>query len=571
MKAPAKWFSGIGISVGFHVGLAAFFVLATDPEPLDVEPQQSGRIRMEAYEVSETRAEAEDVSGQETEMENTDGATVIQGAVRSDRADALATAGRANKALATDQNVQSPLETGDNPQAGQELSSTASAAILPPSDAVTALESEETIIAAEQPSGAQTSALFALGAIVATGSSGGDAVQAVVADIQVSQPVNRAEVLKVSLTSEAAVTLASGTPPAALAKAAPLDTINLASADAAADTLAPSAPYAGPVPASSLISEETAQITPDAPAATPQAPPSVQVARQDTADQAFSLASAEPQAQAMMAVTGWAGGAGAVFDPVSLAAVQSFMQPLDADQAADSARDGISQLLSRVPCARLQATFIPESGMLELRGHVPEATMREPILNAIRAQLGASIPVGGSMLVLPSPQCDVLDRLENIGLPQSQGQRLDSLQIGATTQISEFDYGEGERVIIKMRSPDYPAYVYVDFFDVDGRVLHLRPNQWESVLLHDPDTPLEIGADREDGQSVHLIVRPPFGQELAIAYAASHPIYDGLRETIEPAGPYLDYMRTRIAITRGKNPDFRGEWVYMFVQTHSAD
>jgi len=269
------------------------------------------------------------------------------------------------------------------------------------------------------------------------------------------------------------------------------------------------------------------------------------------------------------AATGWAGDSSVPFDPVSLSAVQSFMRPLDtAANADDSARDGISEILSAVPCSRLAATFIPETGTLELRGHVPDAALREPLLNAIRSQLGDSIPVGGSMLVLPSPQCDVLSRLENLGLPQSQGQTRDSMQVGAITQISTFDYGEDERVIVKMRSPDYPAYVYVDFFDVDGRVLHLRPNQWENVELHHSDSPIEIGADREGQSSVKLVVSPPFGQELAIAYASSLPLYEGLRETIEPAEPYLDYMRTRIAELKSENPDHKGEWVYMFIQTH---
>ena len=98
-------------------------------------------------------------------------------------------------------------------------------------------------------------------------------------------------------------------------------------------------------------------------------------------------------------------------------------------------------------------------------------------------------------------------------------------------------------------------------------MLHLRPNQWEDVELHAPDTPLEIGADRDGKTSVKLIVQPPYGQELAIAYASSSPLYEGLRDTIEPAGPYLDFMRQRIAALRAQDPDYRGEWVYMFIQT----
>jgi len=313
------------------------------------------------------------------------------------------------------------------------------------------------------------------------------------------------------------------------------------------------APNAGPAPASSLITEASAQISADGAEAQAKAPP------------AQPAPSRIPDAPTISAATGWSGDT--TFDPTSLAAIQSFMQPLDASQRADTPRDAISQLLASVPCARLAATFIPETGTLELRGHIPDNSIRAPILAAIQQQLGESIPVGGSMLVLPSPQCDVLSRVESLGLPQSQGQQRDAKELGAITQLSTFDYSQGERVIVRMHSPDYPAYVYVDFFDVDGRVLHLRPNQWEGVELHAPDTPLEIGADRGGRTSVKLIVQPPYGQELAIAYASSAPLYEGLRDTIEPAEPYLDFMRERIAALKAEDPDYRGEWVYMFIQT----
>jgi len=244
------------------------------------------------------------------------------------------------------------------------------------------------------------------------------------------------------------------------------------------------------------------------------------------------------------------------------------MQPLDASQRADTPRDAISQLLASVPCARLAATFIPETGTLELRGHIPDDSIRAPILTAIRQQLGESIPVGGSMIVLPSPQCDVLSRLENLGLPQSTRQANDPKELGAVTQLTTFEYGAGERVIIRMKSYDFPAYVYVDFFDVDGNVLHLRPNQWEPLQYYEPGANITVGDDANGQPAVKLIVRPPFGRELAVAYASSEPLYEGLRETIEPAEPYLAYLRGRIAELKAEHEDYKGDWVYMFVETH---
>ncbi len=50
----------------------------------------------------------------------------------------------------------------------------------------------------------------------------------------------------------------------------------------------------------------------------------------------------------------------------------------------------------------------------------------------------------------PPPQCDVLARLKNIGLPQSVKRANDPKELGAMTELATFDCGEGARVLIRM-------------------------------------------------------------------------------------------------------------------------
>ena len=543
MKTALMWIFGLAASLGAHAALFAFLALATEPEPIDPEPAQAGRIKMTSYEVPQSKAQPQSAKGESQDAQSAEGQNVGQGPVRSETA----------TAQPLDAPVQPAAEAiGERP------------ATLTPENTSVAEIVNDTVVAASSASGAPVPSLRAEGALAQAATLQSEPLSSPAAppaaQAKAGAPaseslasINNATAL--APTRAPSVEAALTQPATSQSAASPLASATLSSTKVNAPSIGATAPNAGPVAASSLISEATGPISPDTTATEAKAPPA-------TATPAAPL-----NAPVVTAATGWAGASNTPFDPVSLSAVQSFMRPLDTS-GESSARDAISQLLSTVPCSRLAATFVPETGTLELRGHVPDATLREPILAAIRNQLGESIPVGGSMLVLPSPQCDVLSRLEHIGLPQSQGQTRDSMQVGALTQISTFDYGSGERLIVKMRSPDYPAFVYVDFFDVDGRVLHLRPNQWESVELHEPDTPLQIGADREGQSSVKLIVSPPFGQELAIAYASSHPLYEGLRDVIEPAEGYLDYMRGRVAELKAEHEDYKGEWVYMFIQTH---
>lgn len=552
MKTALIWAVGLVASLGAHVALFAFLAYATEPDPLVAEPAQSGKIKMTSYEVPQSKAAAQDAKGEAGAANEAQGQALGQGPVRTENA------------------------------AAQPLQQSVQPAKAPPSERPSAVVPENTVIAetrddvvveASTGAGAPTPALRAQGALAHAAPPPAGAVASAAAPPPVTMasalqgtpiPAAPAVAAQAARAPSMAPIAASSAPPAAQALAAPLPSTLLASASAAPTTIGPTAPKAGPVPASSLITEAGAQISADGAQAAAKAPPA-QPAPGRAPD---APAAVEPplSAPTISAATGWSGET--TFDPTSLAAIQSFMQPLDASQAADTPRDAISQLLASVPCSRLAATFIPETGTLELRGHIPDDSIRAPILTAIRQQLGESIPVGGSMVVLPSPQCDVLSRLDNLGLPQSTKQTNDPKELGAVTQLTTFDYGEGERVIIRMKSYDFPAYVYVDFFDVDGNVLHLRPNQWEPLQYYQPGANITVGDDANGQPAVKLIVSPPFGRELAVAYASSEPLYTGLRPPTEPAEPYLDFMRARIAALKSEHPDYKGDWVYMFVETH---
>ena len=252
-------------------------------------------------------------------------------------------------------------------------------------------------------------------------------------------------------------------------------------------------------------------------------------------------------------------------DPASIAALEAFL-PRSSEGEVSPARDAIAFLLEGVPCARLQAEFHPDSGALELRGHVPEEALRDPVVAALQGAVGASIPVVDNVLVLPPPQCSVLPDIEALGLPQSSDQHTDPKLVGEDAHARVYRYAEGERIVLEIAAPDFDAYVRVDYFDADGNVIHLAPNEWVGSARLRAGERAVVGSD-EGGFS--MTVAPPFGQEIAVAFATSHEVGDVAREATEPAGQYLARLRVRLAELRARHPDFRGEWVYFFVRTEA--
>lgn len=260
-------------------------------------------------------------------------------------------------------------------------------------------------------------------------------------------------------------------------------------------------------------------------------------------------------------------GAETMTDPLSLAALQSFLAPQDQVSDADAVRDGLASVLSALPCSRVQARYDPETQALVLSGHVPDAAQAGPLAQAVQGQMGADIAVRADLLVLPAPQCGALTGLAQIGLPQSNDQITNPLMVGPGTHARQFSYRAGDQLVLDIESPDYVSYVYVDYFDSAGQVIHLSPNEVTPLVLSPPAAPLRIGALTPNDPGLFITIGPPFGQEIAVAFATSQQLFEGPRPLVEPAGPYLADLRGAIADARAQDPEFKGEWAYFFVST----
>ncbi|MCB2136503.1 MAG: DUF4384 domain-containing protein [Rhodobacteraceae bacterium] len=275
-------------------------------------------------------------------------------------------------------------------------------------------------------------------------------------------------------------------------------------------------------------------------------------------------------AMAVTAGLAWSRPDAETVDPLSLAAFQAFTEPGDisrTDSNAGRVRDGVTAALASVPCARLQTVFDPETGLLELRGHVPDGALRAPVVAALRAEIGDAIPISDRLLILPRPQCTALTGIAATGLAQSTEQATDPRVIGPDAFVRDYRFAEGDRMILDLKAPDYPSFIYVDYFDANGNVLHLQPNETVPLEQVAPKSALAVGKPRADGAALDITISPPFGQEIAVAFAASDPLYSGLRPIVEPAGPYLEFLRQAVAARRASAQDFKGEWVYFFVTT----
>jgi hypothetical protein len=344
-----------------------------------------------------------------------------------------------------------------------------------------------------------------------------------------------------------------------------LDAMEVRASERSSEPVPPARPLPQPALAAVAPPQSAAQLAPQFTPAARSKQPSLSVSR--TEPDLMQATAVVQAAEPITAALAFSGEASGQIDPKSLAAFQSFMRPDDIGIQDETLRDGIGALLSGVPCSRLQVSFDPDSATLLVKGHVPDDDLRAPVLAALAAQMGADIAVSDSIMILPRPQCGALTGIANVGLPQSTDQNTNPRLIGVDTQAKVLTFVKDDRLFFDLTAPDYDAYVYVDYFDAGGDVLHLVPNEQVSMRIVPAKTQFRVGARDESDTGLQIFVGPPYGQEIVVAFAASTSLFEGTRPLVEPAADYLTWLKERVANAREKDPGFKGEWVYFLVVT----
>lgn len=522
----AIWVAGAGGSVFAHAMMLGILSATLRPEPVQQQQMPASALDVQAYRLDRATAPERPIDSEVARRSATETTAMASGAIAQSRA----------RATPVDAAVAHPLSAPVEParQVGQVAGNLADIGVM-------ATQSARLSTVRPAPLMPGDSAGTKLGEAEAT------------RDSLASRPA-RPEPIGLALA-----------PSMTLPPRSPAGAATLAAMRQKTDPLPSASPNSAPLASATAVAPAVpAQGLDTAPAA--QAIP----ATQSTAPAAtVSQAAAEMQHQPkrLKAALAFAGGGDGDIDPVSLAAFQSFVRPGDVGGSADGLRDGVSALLAQVPCARLQVGFDPDSATLQVNGHVPEADLRAPVLAALQAKMGADITISDKILILPRPQCGALTGIAKVGLPQSTDQITNPLLIGADTHTRVLDFVADDRLFFDLTAPDYDAYIYVDYFDAGGNVLHLVPNDRTPLRLVAAETAFRVGASAPEDEGLQIFIGPPYGQEIAVAFAASAPLYYGLRPLQEPTVAYLEWLRTRVAKARDTNPDFKGEWVYFFVTT----
>ena len=207
---------------------------------------------------------------------------------------------------------------------------------------------------------------------------------------------------------------------------------------------------------------------------------------------------------------------------------------------ADALRSAIARATEGYSCAAIE-TEIAADGAVAVAGFVSSDADLARLQTALDG-IGGIDNLTVDAQVHPWPYCQALGLLN--GLPSEV-----ATPPGLAPNKDSLEYREGDPLIVTgTMTADYGGYLYVDYIDSAGNVVHLLPTPQrpdnsvaagESVILGtDP-------AEAERGER-YYVMGPPFGRNMLIAMATEEPLFPGPRPEVEDARRYFSDLETAL-------------------------
>jgi predicted Ser/Thr protein kinase len=201
--------------------------------------------------------------------------------------------------------------------------------------------------------------------------------------------------------------------------------------------------------------------------------------------------------------------------------------------------DAVMPALAAVPCSALVATVHDQT--VDVQGYVSERYGMGRLRQVLGALPGVKT-VNLGVQPVADDKCDVLKVVGPYWTANHQTGRPASLR----SRAPGARLTEGQPLIVDVMTPGFDSYVNVDYFQLDGTVVHLLPNERAKDNQAPPHYTATIGTMGD------WVVGKPFGSELIVLLITPAPLFDSLRPDSEPKADYLRAVDARLAQLAGK-------------------
>jgi len=193
----------------------------------------------------------------------------------------------------------------------------------------------------------------------------------------------------------------------------------------------------------------------------------------------------------------------------------------------------VMPVLAQVPCSAFTASVSEQT--LHVQGYLPARFGVARLRDALSAIPGVAT-LNTDVQQVSDEKCAVIEALGPYWTKNRQA--------GAETSIRMHDGGteltEGDSLVIDVTTPGHESYVHVDYYVLDGNVVHLVPSRRAKANRAPPRYAATIGT------LAGWTIAKPFGAELIVLLTTPVPLFDDERPEYESRSDYLRAIDERL-------------------------
>lgn len=198
----------------------------------------------------------------------------------------------------------------------------------------------------------------------------------------------------------------------------------------------------------------------------------------------------------------------------------------------------MQHLLSSVRCSALEG--VVRGRTLVVDGYLGDRQSLAAVLEPL-AQAADGLDISTDQVREMDPlYCRPVEVLRSF----MEANRDRNLGLAVSTAGTDGRLREGDELFLTIKAPEYDSYIYVDYFSLDGNVVHMLPNpaSRDNRLAASGQTKLGSG-----GPGRSWTIREPFGTELITVISSPKPLFSNVRQEVEPSAGYLADLHKALA------------------------
>ena len=193
----------------------------------------------------------------------------------------------------------------------------------------------------------------------------------------------------------------------------------------------------------------------------------------------------------------------------------------------------VDALLAQMPCSALAASV--QDHTVKVHGFVPQPNGIATLKDRLNALPGVST-LNVDVTPLAADKCDVVQFFAPYWTRNWQAGHPAVLQMKAPGG----QFVEDDPLVVGVTTPGYDSYVNIDYYQLDGSVVHMVP----SSRVPDNQAPPNYAATV--GSAMDWVIAKPFGTELVVLLVTPAPLFNALRPDSEARADYLRALDARL-------------------------